>query len=121
MRGMMAYVNMRNVQRAAVLVVGVFLNEKQLGRLVHSIEQSQKDTISIMRLEQTLTDMEETACVTHLAVRAAPPRRHVLRSETPGWVNEWHERRAHSLRVPTQLFTSGRYAIRLRAYRESFS
>lgn len=66
MRGVMAYVNTRNMLRAAVLVVGVFLNEKQLGRLVQSIEQSQKSTISILRLEQTLMDMEETTCMTHL-------------------------------------------------------
>lgn len=80
MRGVMAYVNTRNMLRAAVLVVGVFLNEKQLGRLVQSIEQSQKSTISILRLEQTLMDMEETTCMTHLTVRAAP----LLLSETTG-------------------------------------
>jgi hypothetical protein len=49
--------------------VGVFLNEKQMGRLVHSIGQQQLQHISILRLEQLLMDMEETTCKIHLSVR----------------------------------------------------
>lgn len=67
MRGIKVFVHSRNMLRAAVLVVGVFLNEKQMGRLVHSIGQQQLQHISILRLEQLLMDMEETTCKIHLS------------------------------------------------------